>query len=246
MTKNFIIAANWKMQLTFTESLLWVKQHALELELAIKSFNYTLILCPSYIAISPISNFLKDSCSTIKLGAQDCSAHSRGAYTGQVDAESLKQAGVDYCIIGHSERRRYQKETDQEIYKKLEQCLNSSIIPILCIGETAQEKEQMLTEGVLVQQLSCIKSLLGNYYIAYEPVWAIGSGNLPDINYLDKIFSSLKAQIPASVKLLYGGSVNRNNILLLLKLTQIDGFLIGSASTDILELKSIIASLGKN
>lgn len=245
---KYIFVANWKMNVLTHQVVDFYNNNKNVLETL--AFQNTIILCPSFISIPPLANAIKNS--SIHIGAQDCSAHLNGAYTGEVSAQSLAQAGVTYCIVGHSERRTYWNETDEMIAKKTEQLLSAQIIPIICIGETLQEHEQQKTKSILTKQLELIVKLAQKFsvkelIIAYEPIWAIGTGVTPSIDYLENIFNWLYTHITTQIsrntelQLLYGGSVTAASAIIFKTIKHINGFLIGGASTTVESFKSIIA-----
>ncbi len=242
-----IFVANWKMQLSFDQEVSFAKQQYDDL--AKLAHNDTVVLCPSFTALHSLAQQFKNS--TVHIGAQTVSRHPSGAYTGQVSAQSLKEAGCTYCIIGHSERRNYCHETNVDIAHKLKELLKQQIIPIICIGETKEQHEQQQTYEILEQQLEGVLQVIADdhheieqYCIAYEPVWAIGTGIIPTTQELAHIFAWLheqcSAQTQTSVNLLYGGSVNPDNAHAILKIAHVNGLLIGGASLDIHKLKTIM------
>jgi len=188
-------------------------------------------------------------------GAQDCSAFLQGAYTGQVSIESLQEMKLDFCIIGHSEVRRELGQTDMLIASKFKMLLAANISPILCIGETLAQRNDEMTLQVLYDQLEQVLNFLQSYsgttqiFIAYEPVYSIGSGIVPSTQDLEHIFSflyKLVQQVPVAknVMFLYGGSVSSKTVQQLQNIDEISGFLIGKASIDFQELKKIVQSDG--
>ena len=205
-----------------------------------------IVLCPSFVALSSITEILKNS--PITTGAQNCSEHSSGSFTGEISAESLSQVGATYCIVGHSERRIYFGETTDTIIKKIHLLHEHNIHPIICIGETKEQFEQRATFTILAEQLKPIIDAMQHqhtYTIAYEPVWSIGTGIVPENNYLEEVFDWIAKCVHAhaphhATQLLYGGSINSKNIHQLKTVKGIDGFLIGSASTDFDEFKKIV------
>ncbi len=245
---RYIYVANWKMNLSFNQSITFCTDNKDALQQLTSSTD--IILCPSFDAIAPISNLLKNT--GIIIGAQNCSEHATGAYTGEVSAISLAEIGVTYCIVGHSERRMYYGETTEQIIKKTYLLYATNIIPIICIGETHQDFINSKTYDVLTEQLYPIVEAIKQQtekikkvVIAYEPIWAIGTGIIPEQQQLNDIFAWLSdfihAQLPDyDIQLLYGGSVNKNNIEALKKTPLINGFLIGGASTQFEEFKNII------
>jgi len=202
------------------------------------------IICPSFLYINDYSEF--------NCGAQNVSIHDNGAYTGEVSAQQLKSMGVKYCIVGHSERRQYQKETDSEINQKIIKLLENDITPILCIGETLSDKQQDLSVQIVEKELTedlknLSPTMVEKIIIAYEPIWAISSNQGLPISNDDIIamVNEIKRIISASyhttnVKVLYGGSVSDKNIANLEEITSIDGYLIGGASTKKEVFKTII------
>jgi triosephosphate isomerase len=250
--KSYIVIGNWKMYFTFNQTKTWLLNHKKELESTCKKSENSLIICPSFESLGLAQTDLANS--SIALGAQDCSNHNSGAYTGQISAASLAEIGSHYCIIGHSERRLNQCETDEMVAKKCDLLWKNNIIPIICIGESLKEHKEGIAQAVIQKQLELITQLVKKQkitqklLIAYEPIWSIGTGNIPPNNYLNEIFSSLfhftKAwPNNAELKFLYGGSVNATNIQIFKPIEHLAGFLIGGASTDFQELKKIIELL---
>ena len=228
-----ILICNHKMFLTPDEALM-LKENMDNLN--INSDN--LIICPNFLDFDTFSNY--------NLGAQNCFYEDKGSYTGEVSAYHLHLKGIKYCIVGHLERRNV--ESLKEINLKVHACLRNSITPIICIGESRLDKEMRRTSESLKKQLiTILKDInLSSYQeimIAYEPSWTIGTGNIvkkEDLSdtakFIKKILLDLKI---SNYKLLYGGGITGNNIKELL-IDGIDGYLIGSASTNINELKNII------
>jgi triosephosphate isomerase len=252
MNKNFLFIANWKMYTTFNESIAFItKNHEAFLRLS-QQPNTTIVLCPSATAYYPFASIFKES--SIEIGAQDCSDHHRGAFTGQISAEDLQSVGCSYCIIGHSERRRLNNESNVAIAQKLTHLLDTDIIPIICIGETEEQNKQNKTLTTLEQQLTeCLEVIQQRtakltshpIVIAYEPVWAIGSGVIPNTEHLETVFAwlsqhLLKQNIHAQWALTYGGSVTSASAHQLKKIKHLDGFLIGGASLDFQEFEKIV------
>ena len=199
--------------------------------------NHDIILCPSMLYLTEFH------LSNISLSSQDVSPYPNGNKTGDISAAQLKSVGVSYSLVGHSERRCYHHETDEEIYEKIKQLLNYDIIPILCIGETEEEREEKKTFEKVEKDLSILKNLTEEeqkkVIIAYEPIWAIGSGKTPSVSEIDIVLEYIRKIAPHNT-LLYGGSVNEENILELKKSTYIQGYLIGGLSLNILKLKDFL------
>ncbi len=178
----------------------------------------------------------------LPLASQDISAYEMGAYTGEVSAESLKSLGVSYCIIGHSERRNYFHETNDVFQKKITQALRQGMTPIFCIGETEEEHESGRTKEILTKELSLLsffpQELWKKIVIAYEPIWAIGTGKSIQKQELEAIVTWLKQQTNCLV--LYGGSVQLETIESFQEIPHLDGFLIGGMSTDLVKVIQLI------
>ena len=199
------------------------------------STNNTLILCPTFINIA---NFNSNS---VLLGSQNVSSYDNGAYTGEVSAKDLLTYGVKYSIIGHSERREYQKETNEDIKEKLNRLLENNITPILCIGESKLERDNNTYKSVLEEELSILDTN-SNAIIAYEPIWSIGTGVIPTKEEIEEVFEFIKERFPNN-KVLYGGSANLSNIDMLKEISLIDGYLLGGLSLKVDELKTFIDKL---
>ena len=239
--KKTILAANWKMYLNENESVDFIKRMNQEEG----SFsNSNVIIFPSHTCINQVQKNLTSN--NIKVGMQDCDIHTSGAYTGSVSINSITT--VDYCIVGHSERRLIYNDSDSIVQNKLQTIFNHNVSAILCVGETKEEKDNNQTHSVIDKQLSILpEDLKNNLIIAYEPVWSIGSGDLPSNEYIEEVLSYIKNklkslysdEIAEEVILLYGGSVDENSINRLLKVKLIDGFLIGSASANFEAFKAI-------
>ena len=190
--------------------------------------------------------------AAVELGAQDVSAHASGAYTGEVSAAMLKELGCRFAIVGHSERRQYHGETDQLVADKAKAALAAGITPIVCIGETLAEREAGHTEEVVKRQLAAVIHTNGHciseIVVAYEPVWAIGTGKTASPEEAQAVHAVLRAQLKAAtdqfarVKILYGGSMNAANAASLLAQRDIDGGLIGGASLKAPDFLTIIAA----
>lgn len=244
---KYTFVANWKMYFSCNEAVAWCTEHEQGLmELAQKN-NF--VLCPSYEALAPLAQIFAKS--KITLGAQNCSEHAAGAYTSQIMAQSLQELGVKYCLIGHSEVRATYGDTNPQLLKKMEQLIAHGIIPIFCLGETKLDYEHNQSEKALMQQLEPIIQLLKNdeeknIFIAYEPVWAIGTGIVASNDHIIKVVNTLEQTLKSVVKdhtipLLYGGTVTGQTIAKLKEIDLLSGFLIGKASTNFQELKKIVS-----
>jgi len=246
--RPLIIAGNWKMNKTVTEALALVDD--LKNELAnIKQVD--IVVCPPFTALCEVSKALRDS--NIRLGAQDMSEHNAGAYTGEIAAEMLTELSVRYVILGHSERRQYHKESDELIAKKARAAHAASLQPIICVGETLAERETSQMEKVLETQVrgsltGLSKEQMVETIIAYEPVWAIGTGKTATTaqaqeahafirGLLVKMFDEATAR---RVRIQYGGSVKSSNARELMSQPDVDGALVGGASLEARSFADII------
>ncbi|WP_232493399.1 triose-phosphate isomerase [Novosphingobium kaempferiae] len=207
------------------------------------------------VALAPPSTLLyrmRDTVELIGVGGQDCHAKDNGAYTGEVCAGMLKDAGADFTIVGHSERREYQSETDAEVKAKAEAALSAGLSVILCVGETEAQRDAGDAEGVVTAQVegSCpsTEGAPERLSIAYEPVWAIGTGRVPSVDDVAAMHKAIRAKLVAiygdagsDVRILYGGSVKAENAAELLAVPEVGGALVGGAS---LTAESFLAIVG--
>ena len=246
--RKLIIAGNWKMNKTVAEALTLARD--LKLDLAnIKEVD--IVVCPPFTALSDVSKEILNS--NIRLGAQNMNEHNFGAYTGEIAAGMLKEFSVRYVILGHSERRQYQKETDELISKKALAAHVASLKPIVCVGEVLAEREGGLMEKVLETQVrgslaGLSKAQAEETIIAYEPVWAIGTGKTATAaqaqeahafirGLLVKMFNETVAR---RVRIQYGGSVKPSNARELMGQPDVDGALVGGASLETRSFADII------
>lgn len=246
MIQELLLIANWKMELSVSKSIELCKQTAATFT---QANNTKIVLCPTFPALYPAHQVLSQS--NIALGAQNCATKDKGALTGEVSATTLAEIGVSYCIVGHSERRQLFGETNEQVAVKVTQLLSSSIIPIICVGETRDERQQSNTEKIIGQQLAALIRVVeqfpqATYVIAYEPVWSIGTGTVPDSQDIQKVVTFIKDQwqqmAPKSTCLvLYGGSVNETNTPTLISVEGIDGLLIGGASLEFQKFQKIVS-----
>jgi len=246
--RKLIIAGNWKMNKTVAEALTLVNN--LKLELA-NIREVDIVVCPPFTALESVSKVILDS--NIRLGAQNMSEQNFGAFTGEICAGMLKEFSVRYVILGHSERRQYQKESDALIAKKAAAVLAASLKPIVCVGETLAEREGGKTEKVLDTQVrgslaGLTKEQMAETIIAYEPVWAIGTGKTATTkqaqdthafirSVLVKMFDNAVAK---KVRIQYGGSVKPANAKELMSQPDVDGALVGGAALEARSFADII------
>ena len=230
-----IIAGNWKMNTTVNDAVKLVRSMLAGLD---KVAGIEKVICPPFVSLAAIRDLIKGS--SVKLGAQNMFYEEKGAFTGETSPLMLADL-CEYVIIGHSERRQYFSETGETIDKKVQAALRVELKPILCIGERLEENEAGRTEEVLTRQLMTSSDLLyylGGLVIAYEPVWAIGTGKSATgeeanktIGFIRQIISHQHGDnIANSVRILYGGSVTADNIAEFIRQPEIDGALVGGAS----------------
>ncbi|RKZ33864.1 triose-phosphate isomerase [bacterium] len=247
-----LIAGNWKMHKTVNEAQILARQLADRLS----DVNFAdIAIFPSFVDLYPVNVIIREKESNIHLGAQNMHPESNGAYTGEISADMLISAGATMVILGHSERRHIFLETDSFINRKVKTALSTGLVPILCIGELLEERKSGKTEQVLEKQINgSLKDVKINtadkLIIAYEPVWAIGTGEnaTPEqAQQAHKFVRELLAKhwgedIAQNLRILYGGSVKPNNAQSLLSQPDVDGALVGGASLDADSFEKIIRS----
>jgi triosephosphate isomerase (TIM) len=249
MTRRPLIAGNWKMFKTCEEAIATAKELCGYLTSPPPAVD--VMIAPPFTALHAVSSVLKDS--RIALGAQNIHWEKEGAFTGEISAPMILSCGCRYVIIGHSERRHLFKETDEEIHLKINTALRHDLIPILCIGETEAEREEKKTFSVLDKQLR--KGLEGfssteleTLIVAYEPVWAIGTGKTATTDQAQEAHAYIRQGIgekfgigiSESMRILYGGSVKPSNIGSLMAMPDIDGTLVGGASLKAESFKDLV------
>jgi len=246
--RKLIIAGNWKMNKTVAEALALVAD--LKRDLAgVKEVD--IVVCPPYTALSEVSKAILDS--NLRLGAQNMSENGVGAFTGEIAAPMLKEFSVRYVILGHSERRQYQKESDALIAKKALAVHGASLKPIVCVGETLAEREGGLMEKVLETQVTgslggLSKEQMVETVVAYEPVWAIGTGKTATTQQAQDAHEFIRgvlakmfdADVAKKVRIQYGGSVKPNNAKELMSQPDVDGALVGGAALEARSFTDII------
>ena len=242
-----IVAGNWKMNKTSIEAVNFVN----ELKEKVEGAEADVVVCPTAICLPAV--VLAARGSNIKVGAQNIHWADNGAFTGEVSGEMLKEVGVDYVIIGHSERRQYFGETDETVNNRLKAAIKYDLKPIVCVGETLNERESGVTNTVLeTQTTGALKDIsaedASNLVIAYEPVWAIGTGKTAsstDANDACKFIRGVveklyNKEVAENIRIQYGGSVKANNAHELFTTSDIDGGLVGGASLKIDEFSEIV------
>jgi triosephosphate isomerase len=244
-----MVAGNWKMHgsLAANQALL------AELEMNLKSdWPIDIVVFPPYVYLSDAIRMLEGG--RIGVGAQDLCAESGGAFTGQVSAAMLKDVGCSHVIVGHSERRRWYHEDDALVARKFAAALAAGLTPVLCVGETLEERESRLTETVIARQLDAVIAMHGvggfaRAILAYEPVWAIGTGRTASPEQAQEVHAFLRNRISAQdakmarhLRILYGGSVKAGNAAELFQMPDVDGGLVGGASLSADEFQQICAA----
>ena len=233
-----IIAGNWKMNYCVNKAEDFVS----EIKDAINTDEVDVVICPNFVALDRLSDILDGT--NIKLGAQNVHTEDKGAYTGETSVNMLAAVGVKYCIVGHSERRQYFAETNEIVNKKAKKLLEKDINPIVCVGETLEEREANTMFDVVEKQVR--ESLEGieetqmkrNVVIAYEPIWAIGTGKTATAEQANEMCKFIREvvskmyneSVAEAVRIQYGGSVKPSNANEILNMSDIDGALVGGAS----------------
>lgn len=229
------------MHKTIAESLIFlntIKAHTFPADRQI-------VICAPFTALQTTQQSLHDNTvpHTVLYGGQNMHWDAEGAYTGEVSAAMLSELGCTFVIIGHSERRRYFNETDETVQKKVNSALQSGITPIICVGETLEQRQQQLTRKVIESQLDIALAHVedaSNVVIAYEPIWAIGTGETATPEQAQEIHAVIREHVSSETRIIYGGSVHPDNIGSLMEQTDIDGALVGGSSLDPDEFAAIV------
>jgi triosephosphate isomerase len=246
-----LVAANWKMNKTVPEAL----QFAASLGGACSELENgpEVLVCPPYTALAVLGPALKESGS--HLGAQNAHWEASGAYTGEISVAMLRDVGVEYVIVGHSERRLHFGETDETVALRLRSVVEGGLVPVLCVGETLEERRAGRTESVVERQLGRAfegagSGGPGDLVVAYEPVWAIGTGVTPSVEEAAEVHAGIRAMLEGTlgeerargVRILYGGSVSPANAREFLASPEVDGALVGGASLEVDSFFEILAA----
>lgn len=244
-----LMVANWKMHGSLAANASWVADILADMA----DVHCRAALCAPSVYLAQLQALL--AASPIDLGSQDVSAHASGAFTGEVSADMLREFAVRYCIVGHSERRQHHAESDVSVASKAQQALAAGITPIVCVGESAAEREAGQTEAVVKRQLAAVIHTNGHciseIVVAYEPVWAIGTGLTASPEQAQHVHAVLRAQLQAAtahadrVSILYGGSMNPANVADLLAQPDVDGGLIGGAALKAPEFLSLLKTASR-
>jgi triosephosphate isomerase len=244
MARKDLIAGNWKMNTNHLEAIQMVQKLGYRLEP--RDYDRVdVVVCPPFTSLRSVQTVIEADYLRIRLGAQNCHDEDKGAFTGEIAPPMLAKLGVDFVIVGHSERRHIFGEDDELVSRKVKAVLAQGMTPILAVGETLEQREAEVTEEVISGQLSAglaglDAATVAGLVIAYEPVWAIGTGRTATDEQAAEAIGFLRAQVRSghgegaaeSVRILYGGSVNPGNIAGLMAKRDIDGALVGGASLD--------------
>jgi triosephosphate isomerase (TIM) len=234
MARVRLVAGNWKMHGSRTSVAALVDS-------LVEENPRNCAVCPPYPYLAQVAERLRGS--AIAWGAQNVSEHAQGAYTGEVSAAMLAESGCRYVIVGHSERRQLYGETDQQAAAKFAAVKAAGMTPILCVGETLQEREAGKTEEVVARQLAPVQ--FRDAVLAYEPVWAIGTGRNATPEQAQAVHAFLRKRVPADTPILYGGSVKPQNAAAIFAMPDVDGGLIGGASLVAKDFLDIVKAANK-
>ena len=238
-----VIAGNWKMNMTCTEAIEYMRV-LIPLLKEIPKKDREVVIAPPFTALYPLSEFIKDRREYLSLSSQNVHWEDSGAYTAEVSPLMLNELSVKCAIVGHSEPRKYFSESDEQINKRAKSAQDHQLIPIVCVGETFQQREMGEAERVIRRQIEQglegidVKRLI----VAYEPIWAIGTGLVPSDDDIEQVVKHIRSHFSQTVKVLYGGSVKGENASNLLNNLDIDGVLVGGASLNPQEFAKIAQS----
>jgi triosephosphate isomerase len=247
--RRSLVAGNWKMHGSRAENASLVRSL---LDQVPAESGAEVMLCPPFVYLQEVGRLLKDT--DVSLGAQSLCAEAQGAFTGEISAAMLKDVGCGYVLVGHSERRQIYAESDALIARKFVAAQSQRLVPVLCVGETLEEREGDRTAQVVARQLDAVLAVsgvgaFGSAVIAYEPVWAIGTGRNASPQQAQEVHAMIRARVAAldatiggSVRILYGGSVKASNARELFAMPDIDGGLVGGASLKADEFARICAA----
>ena len=247
MHRKQYCVANWKMNFTISDVTFFMSKWENK---TLNNSNIETIICPSFTELNATAELLHNSNS--KLGAQNVCYDSKGAFTGEISCRMLKELGCEWVIIGHSERRSIFGETDDIIQKKMDKIISEGMCPILCIGESKEERQDGCTQEILSNQLSIAcknVNVIDTFVIAYEPIWAIGTGISATTDMIYETHQYIRSILNDNnvngdnISILYGGSVSNDNASELSAINDVDGFLIGGASLDVDKFYSIYNQL---
>ncbi len=254
MARRFLIAGNWKMNMTAAAGAQLIADLKAQFDCGMKCANTEgpeVLVCPPFTTIAAVVKAAEGT--VLNVGAQNIHWAEKGAFTGEISGEMLKETGINYVIIGHSERRQYFGETDETVAKRVQAALASGLKVVLCVGETLAQRESNITDEVIALQVktdlgAVAADQMANVVIAYEPVWAIGTGKVATDEQAEEVHKNIRAllakmygaDVAAATRILYGGSMNAKNCAGLLAQPDIDGGLIGGAALKPVDFATII------
>lgn len=238
-----LIAGNWKMNLDHLQAIALIQKLAWTLNEKNHDFkDVEVCVIPPFTSLRSAQTLIEAEKFELTLGAQDISKHSAGAFTGEISGSMLTKLAVKYVLVGHSERRQYQGEDDSLVAAKVTSCFASNIVPIICVGETSEQLQEFGPSAIPVRQtLAALDAQqnLSDFVVAYEPVWAIGTGEIATPEQAENVASEIRSaiaqkygEVADQVRILYGGSVKANNVAGFMQGSNIDGVLVGGASLD--------------
>ncbi|MGD0082742.1 MAG: triose-phosphate isomerase [Acidimicrobiales bacterium] len=252
-SREVLISGNWKMHHNHYEAIQMVQKLAAILRARPVPTGRVASLHPPFTSLRSVQTAVESDAVPVALGAQTCHAQDRGAFTGEVSAEMLAKLGVSYVIAGHSERRAYCGETDEIVRAKVDAIRRHQMTPILCVGETLPEREAGQATSTVVVQLETALSgrageEVGRFVVAYEPIWAIGTGRVASTGDAQEMAACIRAELSrlagaeaaAAVRIQYGGSVTPDNAAAMLACDDVDGLLVGGASLDAVSFSEIV------
>lgn len=248
--RRAFIAGNWKMNMTHLEAMKFLQEMGFEYE---NKTGCEVAVCPTATALRSVKTVIEDDDMEIKLGAQNMHFEDSGAFTGEISPQMLTALGVEYVILGHSERRQYFAETNEIVNKKVKKAFSSGLKPIMCIGESLGIRESGKHTGFVLDQLvKCLEGVdtedIKSLTIAYEPIWAIGTGKTATSDDANDMCAAIREKISVmygkveaeSIRIQYGGSVKPSNISELMGMPDIDGALVGGASLEVRDFLALI------
>lgn len=254
MVRQTIVAGNWKMHGNHAQNQMLLE--AIEQQLG-SDINTTVMVFPPFVYLAQVGKIISSSKSNIKFGAQNISEHKSGAFTGETSAAMLKDLGCTHVLVGHSERRSLYHESSQLIASKFVAALEAGLTPILCVGESLSEREAGKTMDIVFEQIDAVLDIAGSEglsqcILAYEPVWAIGTGKTASPEQAQDVHSEIRSHLDEldrvlaeKIQILYGGSVNATNATELFAMADIDGGLIGGAALKADDFFKICVAAGK-
>jgi len=259
MSRRPVIAGNWKMHNLQSESVELINGLMQELKSIDKALLPEVVVAPVFTSLYVVNKAMTDcGCGKVKLACQNCHFEEKGAFTGEISVQMAKDAGCEYIIIGHSERRQYFGETDEMVNKKAKAILAQGLIPIICCGESLEQRESGVTDSHISSQIKAALEGISSEdvaksVIAYEPIWAIGTGKTCDADEANRVIAMIRsvvsevsgAEAADAIRILYGGSVKPSTIEEQMSKSDIDGALIGGASLTAESFNEIIANTMK-